>query len=274
MVKLSTTCVVAALLAFAGCTWRSPPGQTVTLATTTSVQDSGLLDVLLPLFRERTGVEVKAVAVGTGQALELGRRGDADVLLVHDPDAERRFMDAGHGALRREVMHNDFALVGPPDDPAGVKGQKSIAEAFARVAAREAPFVSRGDESGTHQKEKAIWRRAQVEPHGGWYVRAGAGMAQALRMADEKRAYTLTDRGTFLAQRKGLDLAVLSEGDALLVNTYSVILVNPEKHPHVRRDAAGRFAEFLLSPEGRQTIADFGKDRYGEPLFFPGPAGE
>jgi tungstate transport system substrate-binding protein len=269
MTRTSAACVLAALLA-AGCTPRQSPDRTLTLATTTSVQDSGLLDALLPSFKERTGVEVKVVAVGTGQALELGRRGDADVLLVHDPDAEQRFLDEGHGSLRRVVMHNDFVLVGPPDDPAGVRGERSAAGALARVAGRQAPFVSRGDESGTHKKEQALWRLSKAEPGGGWYVRAGGGMAQTLRLADEKRAYTLTDRGTFLAQRKGLDLAVLVEGDPLLVNVYSVILVSPEKHPHVKQDAARQFADFLTSDEGRRIIADFGKDRLGQPLFRPG----
>jgi tungstate transport system substrate-binding protein len=259
----------AAALLIVGCSPASPP-QTVTLATTTSTQDSGLLDALVPLFRKQAGVEVKVVAVGTGQALELGRRGDADVLLVHDPDGEKRFVDEGFGVGRRPVMYNDFVLVGPPADPAGVKGLNSAAEAFTKIAQAKAPFVSRGDESGTHVKEKAVWRKAGVEPAGDWYVRAGAGMGQVLRMAGEKRAYTLSDRGTFLAQRQGLDLDVLSEGDPLLVNPYSVILVNPEKHPHVRREAAEKFADFLLAPETQKVIADFGKDRYGQPLFFAG----
>jgi tungstate transport system substrate-binding protein len=258
---------VSALLACAGCSARQTPS--VTLATTTSTQDSGLLDVLLPLFKSRTGIDVRVVAVGTGQALALGRRGDADVLLVHDPAGERRFVDAGHGLERRRVMHNDFVLVGPPADPAGVKGSGSAAEAFARIARRAAPFLSRGDESGTHQKEKAVWRRAEVAPGGKWYVRAGAGMGQVLRMASEKRGYTLSDRGTFLALRADLDLTVLAEGDPLLVNPYSVILVSPEKHPHVRAAEARQFADFLVSAEGQRAIADFGKDRFGVPLFFP-----
>jgi tungstate transport system substrate-binding protein len=254
----------------AGCSSRQT--ESLTLATTTSTQDSGLLDRLVPLFREQTGIEVKVVAVGTGQALQLGRRGDADVLLVHDRDAEQQFVAEGFGVGRRPVMYNDFVLVGPPVDPAGVNGQASASKAFARMARAEAPFVSRGDESGTHQKEKAIWKRAGVAPQGNWYVRAGAGMGQVLRMADEKHAYALTDRGTFLAQCRGLDLAVLCEGDPLLVNQYSVILVNPDKHTHVRREAARKFADFLLSAATQKVIADFGKDRFGQPLFFPGEA--
>jgi tungstate transport system substrate-binding protein len=257
---------VAAVLATAGCSQPAKP--TVTLATTTSTQDSGLLDDLLPLFTEQTGIEVKVVAVGTGQALRLGRQGDADVLLVHDPDAEKRFMDDGFGSLRQQVMHNDFVVVGPPDDPAGIKGQTDVAAALDRIARKEVRFVSRGDESGTHQKERAIWRKAKRQPRGGWYLEAGAGMGQVLRMADQKRAYTLSDRATYLAQRKGLDLKVLCEGDPLLVNRYSVITVSADKHPHVRRAEAQRFADFLESPEARRVIRDFGKDRFGQPLFF------
>jgi tungstate transport system substrate-binding protein len=268
--RLLTAWACAALLAAAGC--RSEQAPTLTLATTTSTQDSGLLDVLVPRFRRETGIEVKVVAVGTGQALELGRRGDADVLLAHDPDAEAKFVAAGFGLGRRPVMWNDFVLVGPPADPAGVKGQASAAAALARIARARAAFVSRADESGTHAREKAVWRRAGVEPQGDWYLRAGAGMAQVLRVASEKRAYALTDRGTFLAQRRGLDLAVLLEGDPLLVNPYSVILVNPAKHAHIRQEAARRFADFLLAAETQKVIADFGKDRFGQPLFFAGEA--
>jgi tungstate transport system substrate-binding protein len=265
--------LVALALWAAGCS--SPQPETITLATTTSTRDTGLLDALLPLFRERTGIEVKPVAVGSGQALELARRGDADVLLVHDPVGEEKFMAEGHGALRRAVMHNDFVLVGPKDDAAAIKGIGSINAAFVRIAQRKATFVSRGDESGTHAKEKAVWRESGIEPADDWYVRAGDGMAAVLRMADEKRAYTLTDRGTFLAQRKkGLDLIVLCEGDPLLVNSYSVIVVSPDKHPHVREQAARKFADFLLSPEGQKVIVDFGKKEFGEPLFFLEAAGK
>lgn len=264
---------VGAALAGAGCA-RPGPKPSLTLATTTSTQDSGLLDVLVPMFRAQTGIEVKVVAVGTGQALELGRRGDADVLLVHDPVGEQRFVDEGFGVGRRPVMWNDFVVVGPPADPAGIKGLTSAGAAFTRIARAEAPFVSRGDESGTHVKERQVWRQAKIEPQGGWYVRAGAGMGQVLRMAGEKRAYTLSDRGTFLALRKGLDLAILCAGDPLLSNQYSVILVNPIRHPHVQREAAQQFADFLVSPETQTAIAGFGKDRFGESLFFRGEAGK
>jgi tungstate transport system substrate-binding protein len=257
------------LAAGVGCGGPSSPPQAVTLATTTSTQDSGLLDDLLPAFRRQTGVEVRVVAVGTGQALELGRRGDADVLLVHDPAAEEQFMAAGHGSDRRPVMHNEFVLAGPPADPAGAGRVSGVVEAFRRIADARASFVSRADESGTHRKEQSIWRTAGVEPAGDWYVRAGTGMAQALRVAHEKRAYVLTDRATYLALRHDLDLAVVGRGDPLLVNRYAVIVVNLARHPHVRADAARRFADYLVSPEGRQRIADFGRDKYGEPLFTP-----
>jgi tungstate transport system substrate-binding protein len=229
--------------------------------------------MLVPRFRGETGIEVKVVAVGTGQALQLGRRGDVDVLLVHDPEAEERFMAEGYGASRQAVMANDFVVVGPAADPAGVKGIKSAAEAFTRIAGHSAPFVSRGDESGTHQKERAVWKQAGIAPQGDWYIRAGAGMGPVLRLADQKRAYTLADRGTFLALSSGLDLAVLSEGDPLMRNPYHVIVVSSEKHPHVHTRAARRFVEFLTSAPVQEAIGTFGKDRFGQPLFFPDAAG-
>jgi tungstate transport system substrate-binding protein len=261
--------LVLSLLLLAGCSGSSA-APSLTLATTTSTQDTGLLDVLLPRFRERTGIEVKPVAVGTGQALELGRRGDADVLLVHAPDAERRFMAEGFGSSRRPVMYNPFVLAGPPDDPAGVRSASSAALAFRRIAEHKALFVSRGDESGTHQKEKEIWKEAGLEPHGDWYRVAGAGMAQVLRVASEKRAYTLSDRGTFLALKDECRLAILHAGDAALVNPYHVITVDPVRHPHVKAEAAQRFAAFLVSPDAQDVIRQFGVERFGEPLFFVG----
>jgi tungstate transport system substrate-binding protein len=224
------------------------------------------------MFRDRTGIPVKIVAVGTGQALELGRRGDADVLLVHDPEAEERFLAEGHGSERRPIMYNDFVLVGPEQDPAGVRGETSISRAFAALQRTGSPFVSRGDESGTHQKEKRVWKQANLEPRGDWYIRAGAGMGQVLRMASEKLAYTLTDRGTFLAQGKALGLMILSQGDPMLKNQYSVLLLNPEIHPAVHHQAARQFADFLASVEAQRAIAEFGRDRFGEPLFFPNAA--
>jgi tungstate transport system substrate-binding protein len=254
------------LLLSAGC---GRQAETIILATTTSTQDSGLLDVLVPMFRDQTGIETKVIAVGTGQALQIGRRGDADLLLAHDPDAEERFMAEGHGALRRSVMHNDFVLVGPSANPARIRSPTHIVQAFTRMVGSRSSFVSRGDESGTHQKEKQIWKKVGVQPEGNWYISAGTGMGQVLRMAAEMRAYTLSDRGTYLAQWEGLDLLIVCEGDPLLFNPYSVIVVNPDKHANVHAEAARKFVDFLLSPETQKTIADFGKDRFGQSLFFP-----
>ncbi|WP_435007939.1 substrate-binding domain-containing protein [Tundrisphaera lichenicola] len=251
----------------AGCGGGETPS--VTLATTTSTRDSGLLDVLLPMFRERTGIEVKVVAVGSGQALQLGRKGDADVILSHAPELEERFMAEGFGESRRALMHNDFVLVGPSTDPAQVRGVASIAEAFRRIAERGSSFISRGDDSGTHAKERLVWKSSKIEPNGDWYVRAGSGMAQVLRMADQERAYTLADRATFLSQRDSLELVILGEGDPLLENRYHVIVVNSEAHPGVHVREARLFDEFLRGDEARRAISSFGAGRFGQALFVP-----
>lgn len=253
-----------------GCQEAPEQEQTITLATTTSTRDSGLLDVLVPEFEDETGIEVKVVAVGSGQAIEMGRRGDADVLLTHAPEAEERFVLEDYGNERRLVMHNNFVLVGPRSDPANVSAEKAVAAAFARIAQTEAAFVSRGDESGTHMKEKSIWKRSGTEPEGTWYASVGSGMAQTLRVASEKGAYTLSDWGTFLSQRKRLDLHVLSGGDPLLCNQYAVIVVNSAKHAHVKTELAERFADYLMAPETQAMIRNFGLTEYGEPLFYPG----
>jgi tungstate transport system substrate-binding protein len=251
------------------CGCGAKPAQSITLATTTSVQDTGLLDMLVPMFREQTGIEAKVVAVGTGQALEIARRGDADALIVHDPESEQRFMNEGHGESRQQIMHNDFILVGPSDDPAGIRGAKTAVTAFARIAEKQATFVSRGDKSGTHLREQAIWKNAGIEPKGEWYVQAGAGMGAVLRMANEKRAYTLSDRGTFLALRDKIDLAIVLEGDPFLLNRYSVIVVSADKHGAEAHARARRFAEFLVAPETQKAIGAFGVERFGQPLFIP-----
>jgi tungstate transport system substrate-binding protein len=264
--RLLLAFILGMMLGTAGC---SQPAQSITLGTTTSAQDSGLLDVLVPKFKAETGIDVKVIAVGSGQALELGRRGDADILLVHDPAGEERFMADGQGSRHAPLMANDFVLVGPPGDPANIKNASSISVAFQQLAKTGSPFVSRGDESGTHQKERLIWKQVGTEPAGDWYIRAGAGMGQVLRMASQKRAYTLSDRGTFLAQKQGLDLVIVREGDAILENPYSIILVNPANHPGIRAESARRFADFLLSPEVQKTIGEFGVDRFGRPLFYP-----
>jgi tungstate transport system substrate-binding protein len=243
------------------------------LATTTSARDTGLLDALGPQFKEATGIEIKVIAVGSGQAMELGRRGDADVLLTHSPAAEKQFMEEGFGKDRQEVMWNDFFLVGPDADPAQVKGQTSVTEAFARIAKSKSPFVSRGDDSGTHVKEKGFWQKANIKPEGEWYIQAGAGMAETLRLANQKKAYTLADRASYLTLRKRLELAVVLRGDPALENRYSVILVNPQKHPHVQAEAARRFKDFLLSPAVQATIARFKVDELGEAVFFTAKSG-
>ncbi|HYQ80572.1 MAG TPA: substrate-binding domain-containing protein [Anaeromyxobacteraceae bacterium] len=237
------------------------------LSTTTSTDNSGLLKVLLPPFEKASGVKVDVIAVGTGKALKLGESGDVDVVLTHDPGLEDRFVAAGFGVDRRSVMHNDFVVVGPASDPAGLKGAPSAAEAFRRIGAGKAPFVSRGDESGTHQKEKALWMAAGVKPGGAWYLQAGQGMGEVLQMADEKRGYTLSDRGTFIAYQKKVELVILSQGDPVLFNPYSVIAVNPARHPHVKRELARKFMDYLTGPEGQKVIAGFTQE--GKQLFFP-----
>ena len=239
------------------------------LATTTSTQDSGLLDVLVPAFEKESGYHVKTLAVGSGEALRLGQEGEADVILVHSPKAEEEFVAAGYGIERQLVMHNDFIIVGPPDDPAGIRGLSSASDALARIAGSESIFLSRGDESGTHTKELDIWKKAGIAPAGSWYQETGQGMGATLVVASEKGGYTLSDRGTYLAQRANLDLNLLVEGDAQLFNVYHVIIVNPEKHSEVNVKGARAFAAFLTSSATQDVIRNFGRDKYGEPLFVP-----
>ncbi len=240
------------------------------LATTTSTQDSGLLDVILPDFEEQAGVDVDVIAVGTGQALKLGEDGNADVLLVHARAREDEFMAANHGVRREDVMYNDFVILGPADDPAGVGGATSAAEAFAAIAAAQAPFISRGDDSGTHTKEKALWAKAGVEPAGDWYVSAGQGMGAVLTMADEQQAYTLSDRATYLARTlEGTDLVILGEGDPALFNPYGVIAVNPDKNPNIQAELADQFIDWIISAPTQEMIGQFGMEEFGQPLFFP-----
>jgi len=242
----------------------------VILATTTSTQDSGLLDVLIPVFEKKTGYFVKTIAVGSGQAMAMGQKGEADVLLVHSPAAEQKFVADGYGVHRRLVMHNDFIIVGPAADPAKVKGVKATTEAFKRIAAAQTPFISRGDNSGTHSKEKDIWKAAGLKYEGEkWYQQTGLGMGQTLNVASEKRAYTLADRGTYLALKKRLDLDILAEGDAILLNIYHVIEVNPAKFPKVNVAGGKAFADFMVSKEAQDMIKTFGVDKFGSPLFFP-----
>jgi tungstate transport system substrate-binding protein len=237
------------------------------LATTTSTQDSGLLDVLIPDFEKQTGYRVKTSAVGTGAALAIGARGDADVLLVHAPSAELDFMKAGNGDRRLFVMHNDFVVVGPPDDPARAKGLTAV-KALASIAGAKAPFISRGDNSGTDILEKSLWKQTGITPAAPWYVEAATGMGQTLQIASEKRAYTITDRATFLARRAQLTLAIAVDNDPPLLNYYHVITVNPTKFPRVNAAGATALAGYLIAPATQQLIASFGVDKYGQPLFF------
>lgn len=262
--------IVVSLLFMTGVFPARAKERAIILATTTSTQDSGLLDVLLPIFEKETGYFVKTIAVGSGQAMAMGEKGEADVLLVHSPEAEKKFMAEGYGINRKLVMHNDFVIVGPPEDPARVKGAKSCVESFKKIASEKVLFLSRGDNSGTDAKEKAVWKAAGINPEGEkWYQETGLGMGQTLNVAAEKKAITLTDRGTYLALRKNLGLDVLVEGDAVLLNIYHVIEVNPAKWPKVNNVGAKAFAGFMVSKETQGIIRTFGVDKFGSPLFFP-----
>jgi len=242
----------------------------VILATTTSTDDSGLLDVLVPMFEEESGYAVKTIAVGSGQAIEMGSRGDADVVLAHSPAAEQRMVDARDGIERTLVMHNDFVIVGPAEDPAGIAGAATADDGMRAIAESDGPFVSRGDDSGTHAVELRLWEDAGVDPTGeDWYEETGQGMGATLQLANQRDAYTISDRATYLAQRDTLDLKILSEGDAGLLNVYHVIVVNPEKHDDVNAGGARAFAAFLVRDDVQRIIGGFGVDEYGGPLFFP-----
>ncbi len=241
----------------------------VILSTTTSTVDSGLLDDLIPLFEKKTGFRVKTIAVGTGQALAMGEKGEADVLLVHAPASEKKLVDTGVVINYQLVMHNDFIIVGPAADPAKIKG-KTAADAYKAIDASGAIFVSRGDDSGTHKKELSLWKDANVVLTGKpWYQESGQGMGATLLMASEKAGYTLTDRATYLAQKANVKLEILSEGDKPLLNIYHVMQVNPEKFSKVNTAGAKAFVEFMIAPETQKVIGEFGKDKYGASLFFP-----
>jgi len=266
LLTLVTSLVLAATVhARAG----RPAQSAIILATTTSTQDSGLLDVLVPRFEKERGIAIKVIAVGSGAALRMAARGDADVILVHAPAAERRYVEAGDLVDGRAVMHNDFVITGPADDPAGIRALTSVNDVMRALATRGA-FVSRGDDSGTHSQELALWAAARIDPRSiQRREETGQGMGATLSIADQRRAYTLTDRGTYLSLRRRLKLAILFQGDTSLRNLYHVYAVNPAKNPRIQRDAARTFIDFLVSPPIQQAIADFKRAEYGESLFFP-----
>jgi tungstate transport system substrate-binding protein len=250
----------------------APENPTLILATTTSTQDSGLLDLLVPMFEEQTGYTVQTVAVGTGAALAMAGEGNADVLLVHAPASEIPLMESGDCKDRMLVMHNDFIIVGPAADPAGIKGNAVAADAFAMIAAAEVNFISRGDDSGTNKKELSIWKNTAYDPNTdkpAWYIESGQGMGATLTIASEKEAYTLTDRATYLANQENIDLEILVQGDAVLLNVYHVMTVNPEKWDAVNYEGGLAFANFMIDPATQDVIREFGVDKFGQPLFFP-----
>jgi tungstate transport system substrate-binding protein len=260
--------VLAGLLPFA----TGPAGaqsNIVILSTTTSTQDSGLLDVLVPLFERKSGLTLKTISVGTGQALALAARGEADVTLAHAPGLEKKYVSEGKMSNRRLVMYNDFVVLGPPDDPAKIKGLPRALDALKRIAESRSRFVSRGDKSGTHTLELALWKQAGVEPKGAWYIESGQGMGQTLGIANDRRAYTITDRATYLAFQKRVDLPILVEKDRPLMNIYSVMEVNPANGPRVNAGGGRAFADFMVAPETQGVIKSFGVEKYGQPLFVP-----
>ena len=236
------------------------------LATTTSTQASGLLEELLPPFEEQEGIKVDVIAVGTGKALQLGKAGDVDIVMVHAPGLEKKFVEEGYGVNRRDLMYNDFVIVGPPSDPAGIKGMKDADKALKKIADSEETFISRGDQSGTHTKEKHLWDAAGVAPSGQWYLEAGRGMGEVLNMSDQQRAYTLSDRGTFIAYKDKADLQVLVEGDKTLFNPYNIITINPKLHPHINYHNTILLITYLTSPQGQKIIGNYRK--LGEQLFY------
>ncbi len=265
--------ILASILA-AGCTPSSEPvadegTNEIILATTTSTQDSGLLDFFLPKFHAESQYLVKTIAVGTGQALKMAEEGNADVLLVHAPASEVELVEKGYGIDRTLIMHNDFVIIGPADDPAGISGMESATDALQHIVNSGSIFISRGDDSGTHKMELALWSEIVQQPQGDAYLESGQGMAATLRIASEKGGYTLTDRATYLANQEDLDLEIMVEGDQRLLNIYHVISVNPEKWPQANYAGAQAFSAFLVSQEIQQMIGEFGVEQYGQPLFFP-----
>jgi tungstate transport system substrate-binding protein len=269
MLTLFCVCTVFALFAGGQTEDAGTPAEPIRIkmATTTSTDNSGLLGVLVPAFTEKSGIEVDVIAVGTGTAISYGEAGDVDLIFVHARAREDAFVAEGYGVNRKDVMYNDFVILGPASDSAGVKNTANAAEALAAIASAEADFVSRGDDSGTHIKEKSLWKAAGISPSGRWYKEAGQGMGSVITMTNDLGGYTLTDRGTYLSMKEDLDLEVVQEGDPVLFNPYGIIAVNPEKHPHVKYEAAMEFIDYVVSPEGQKLIGDFKVN--GEQLFYP-----
>ena len=263
-------CVTAIAVVILSCGGRGDRRNDIILATTTSFQDTGLLDALVPMFENKSGYRVKAIAVGSGQALFIGKRGEADILLVHSPEAEEQFMKQGYGLERRPLMQSDFVIIGPHEDSARIRGLKSAPAAFRAIARAKSLFISRGDKSGTHMKEKRIWQEANIDPeHERWYQQTGMGMGQTIAIADEKRGYTLADRGTYLTLKKQIGLVILIEGCRELNNPYHVILVHPKTLPLINAEGARAFADFLGSPAAQHIIRTYGVEQFGQPLFHP-----
>jgi tungstate transport system substrate-binding protein len=274
--------LIMVLTMFAGCSSQKPADEPeqegpaeiigkIILATTTSTQDSGLLDEILPDFTYKTGYEVDVVAVGSGEAMKMGENGEADVLLVHSPAAEKAFVEAGHGPERFDVMYNDFIILGPKDDPAGIKAAApdNAQAAFQKIYDDQVTFVSRADESGTHKKELSIWEKLGLTPSGDWYVESGKGMGDVITMTNEMLGYTLSDRATWLNMSEGTDLQIITEGDKDLYNQYGVIVVNPEKNEMINAEGALAFQNWILSDETQALIGQYGTEKYGQPLFTP-----
>lgn len=268
MIRLLNS-VIIFIFGVSACTSAAPKKPDIILATTTSTQDSGLLDVLIPVFEEESDYAVKVIAVGTGKALTMGREGNADVLLVHAPSAEKEFMEGSFGQERFLVMHNDFVIIGPKDDPAGIRGLHDPVAAMAQIAAKQSVWISRGDDSGTHKKEKAFWNQADLTPDGEWYLESGQGMGATLQIASEKNAYTLTDRATYLFLMENLASEILIEGHESLLNVYHVMTVNPEMWNHINNEGARALAAFLISDQTQDMIREYGVKEFGQPLFFP-----
>jgi tungstate transport system substrate-binding protein len=270
MLRIIMRLTLVAMIAAMTCLNAGAQSGDIILATTTSTQDSGLLDELIPVFEKKAGYRVKTIAVGSGQAMAMGERGEADLLLVHSPEAEEKFMRGGYGVNRLLVMHNDFVIIGPANDPAGIRSAKKAGDSFKKIAETKSLFISRGDKSGTHVKELKLWKEAGVDPEKQtWYQQTGLGMGQSIAVANEKLGYTLSDRATFLSLKAKIDLVILDEGDRSLLNIYHVIQVNPKKFPRVNGEGAKAFSNYLVAPLTQRMIGAFGAKQYGAPLFFP-----